>query len=174
MLYGKNSNQITTLLEYRNLSEKFASPTYMFMRSVSGTLRSTKKEIELGLISSIEKVVTGELFGDFISMAKSTISEGYKDVSAVLASAALEDALKKYAAIKGLNVEDKEMSKVINALKAESLLKGPQASIIGSYVQLRNKAFHAEWNKIDTPDVKSLISFTEEFILNKFSSEWGQ
>jgi hypothetical protein len=61
------------------------------------------------------------------------------------------------------------MSEVINALKLKEVLKGPQAKISSSYITLRNKAFHAEWDKIDTLEVKSLIAFTEEFILVNFS-----
>jgi hypothetical protein len=54
-------------------------------------------------------------------------------------------------------------------LKSKSLLKGPQASIVQSYTKLRNKAFHADWDKIDKTSVSSAIGFTESFILENFS-----
>ena len=38
-----------------------------------------------------------------------------KDVAAVLACAALEDALKRFGRLKGLQVEDKAMQEVVNA-----------------------------------------------------------
>jgi hypothetical protein len=40
---------------------------------------------------------------------------------------------------------------------------------VTSYTKLRNTAFHEEWDKIEMPDVKGLIGFTEEFILKNLS-----
>ena len=48
------------------------------------------------------------------------------------------------------------MSQVINALKSKGLLKDPQATIVQSYVKLRNKVFHAEWDKIEKESVNQL------------------
>lgn len=82
---------------------------------------------------------------------------------------ALEDALKRLGSMLGLDVDNKDMSETINALKLKGVFKGAQEKLAKSFVILRNKAFHAEWNKIDTPEVKSAIAFAEEFILINFS-----
>jgi hypothetical protein len=58
---------------------------------------------------------------------------------------------------------------VINALKTKGLLKDLQASIAKSHKELRKKAFHANWDKIDNTSVSSAIAFTESFILENFS-----
>ncbi|KKL12378.1 hypothetical protein LCGC14_2536380 [marine sediment metagenome] len=68
-----------------------------------------------------------------------------------------------------MDVEGKDMSNVISALKSKSLLKGPQASVVTSYVKVRNKALHAEWKKLESEEIRSLIAFTEEFIIKNFS-----
>lgn len=174
MLYGDNSPQLTSLInvrEYVHTSMKGYALTAVhksIVGSTIGVLKSIKTELTLGLIDNIEKEITGELFGDFISMAKAVMSDNYKDAAAVLASAAIEDILKRYASMNNLDIEGKDMSEVISALKAKSLLQGPQASLVTSYVKLRNKAFHAEWDKIDKPEVQSLISFAEEFLIKYF------
>ncbi|OGX08380.1 MAG: hypothetical protein A2Z88_01295 [Omnitrophica WOR_2 bacterium GWA2_47_8] len=134
-----------------------------------GNLLAIKNAIENGLIQSIERAAIGNVVADFLVLAKNSMSQGFKDVAAVLASAAIEDALKKFAILNGLDVEDKEMSDVINALKGKGLIKGPQASVVSSYIQTRNKAFHAQWEKIEKPEIQSLIAFTEEFILKNLS-----
>ena len=77
--------------------------------------------------------------------------------------------MKRVAIKENLDADDKDMSEVINALKAGGVLKGPQAKIVQSYVKLRNKAFHADWEKIDKESVSSLIGFTEQFLLTHFS-----
>jgi len=56
-----------------------------------------------------------------IARAKLALDDN-KDVAAVLACAALEDALKRVAIKNELDVDDKDMSEVINALKAGGVL----------------------------------------------------
>jgi uncharacterized protein YutE (UPF0331/DUF86 family) len=131
-------------------------------------LQAARHEVEGGWLTTIEGQVSAEIFADFIALAKKALDEN-KDVAAVLACAALEDALKRLAKKQNLEVDDKEMSDVINALKASGAIKGAQAPIVQSYVKLRNKAFHAEWDKIDKESVSGLIAFTEQFLLTNFS-----
>lgn len=172
-LYGQNDVRISTLVKFK--TEKYdPTPWYdatirHFKNQLIGILRGIQSDIENDLIFNLEKQTIGSIEANFIALSKSISEQGGKDVAAVLASAALEDSLKRFAELSGLDVNDKEMSDVINALKSKGLLKGPQASVAASYVQTRNKAFHAEFSKIEMPEVKSLIAFTEEFILKNLS-----
>ena len=133
----------------------------------SGTLKSIRDEIEAGLIGNLELQAQGDIFGDFIKLSKESLNES-KDVAAVLVSAALEDALKKFALQKGLDVDDANMEQVINALKSGGLIKGTEASLAKTHKQLRKYAFHANWDKFDKTSVSSAIGFTESFILENF------
>ena len=65
-------------------------------------------------------------------------------------------------------MEDKDLPEVINALKAASVLPGPQAKVVQSFVGVRNKAMHAEWEKIGTSEVHSVIGFVQDFIVKRF------
>ena len=103
-------------------------------------------------------------------MAKASLLEGHKDVAAVLASAALEDALKRYAKLNNLDISDKTMSEVINSLKSQGLVSGPQKSLLETMPKIRNAALHANWDKLNAEDVSALIGFVEQFLLQKFSS----
>lgn len=172
-LYGESNIRINALLKYK--SERFdPTPWYdttinYFRAYLLGLAKGIKIDIENDLILNLEKQIIGEIVADFIVLAKKSSEEDIKDVAAVLGSAALEDSLKRYAELNGLIVDNKDMSEVINALKSKGLLKGPQATVVTSYVATRNKAFHAEFEKIEMPEVKSLIAFTEEFILKNLS-----
>ncbi len=132
-----------------------------------GVLKSIREEIGMGMVGDLRKEIEGEVFADFVTLAKRSLEEN-KDVSAVLACAALEDALKRLGVANGLDVQDKEMSQVISALKTKGLLKGAQAKVVTGHLTLRNKAFHAEWDKIEKPEVSSAIGFTEQFLLKHF------
>jgi hypothetical protein len=90
-------------------------------------------------------------------------------VAAVLACAALEDALKRFATANGLNVDDKGMSDVVNALKSKSLVAGAQKTMLDGMPRIRNYAMHGDWSKLSEPDVSGVIGFVEQFLLTKFS-----
>jgi hypothetical protein len=135
---------------------------------LKGVFLSAKEDFEGGYVFDVELRISGEVFGDFISLSKQSLSEGYKDVAAVLACAALEDALKRYASVNQIEVSDKTLQDVINALKSAGLVAGPQKSILESMPRLRNAAMHADWGKISAPDVSSVIGFVEQFLLTKF------
>jgi len=87
-----------------------------------------------------------------------------------LACAALEDGLKRLAESVDLEVEGKDLSEVINALKATSVLPGSQARVVQSFVGVRNKAMHAEWGKIDSSEVHGVIGFVQDFVSKRFAS----
>ena len=140
------------------------------VKALQGIFLSAKEAFEGGYVFNVELTISGEIFGDFVVLAKQSLAEGHKDVAAVLASAALEDALKRYAKVNGLNVEGATMAKVISAIKSKGLVSGASNSILDSMLQIRNYTMHAEWEKVNEPDVNSIIGFVEQFLLQKFSN----
>ncbi len=136
---------------------------------LKGIFLGAKADIDAGYLLSVETLLSGEFFGDFLVMAKKSLREGYKDVAAVLASAALEDVLKKYARSQDLDVDDKVMQDVVNALKSKGLVTGAQKSLLDTMPKIRDHAMHANWEKITSQDVGSLIGYVDEFLLAYFS-----
>jgi hypothetical protein len=134
-----------------------------------GVFLSAKDDFDGGFVFNVDLRVSGEVFGDFVALAKQSLSEGHKDVAAVLACAALEDALKRYAISNSLSIDGKTMQDVVNALKGSGLVAGAQKSLLDTMPKIRNAALHAEWNKLSEPDVASVIGFVEQFLVNKFS-----
>lgn len=136
---------------------------------LKGIFLSAKEDFEGGYVFDVDLRVSGEVFGDFVAMAKQSLSEGHKDVAAVLACSALEDTLKRYATANGLDVGEKSMQEVVGALKSKGLVSGAQKSLLDTMPKLRDFAMHANWEKISAPDVSSVIGFVEQFLLSKFS-----
>jgi len=173
-LYGADSPQVKSIEATRKeiWNSKYVE-TYkqqLLFEHLQGLLRAVASDVRGGRVRDLQLQARGEVFADFLSAARTALADGFKDVAAVLASGALEDALKRFAVANGLSVYDKDMSDVVNALKATSLVKGPQGALLQGFVKIRNKAFHAQWGDIDTADVQSVISFTQEFLLSKFPS----
>ena len=136
------------------------------VRTLHARLMAAKQDFDGGNSFNVELRVSGEVFGNFVVLARQALSEGHKDVAAVLACAALEDALKRYAAVNDVAVDGKTMAEV--ALKGAGLVAGAQKSLLVTMPRIRNMALHAEWSKISKPDVSSVLGFVEQFLLSKF------
>lgn len=141
------------------------------VNALFGIFQSAKEDFEGGYVFDPDVRISGEVFGDFVAMSKQSLSEGYKDVAAVLACAALEDTLKRFATLNGLHVSDKSMTEVVNALKSKGLVAGAQKSLLDPMPRIRDYAMHANWEKITAPDVNSVIGFVEQFLLSNFNQD---
>ena len=171
-LYGANSPQVTVIKQIKadvqssNWSER--SKITMLAEHCKGSLKAMASDINGGRLGSLRLEYQGQIFADFINVAKEALDEDSKDVAAVLACAALEDCLKRYGEVNGLKIEDESLSNVVNSLKAAGLLSASQGSLLKGMVSLRNKTFHAQWEKVDIESVRSVIAFVEQFIMSRF------
>lgn len=171
--YGDDSPVERTLLSLKDsYLKKLVSYRSRIVKdacfSMNAALENLKSEIKHGLLTTIENRTAGQIYGDMVSMAQALFDEGHKEPAAVLACGALEDSMKKFAVQNGLEVSDADLSQVVNALKSAGLLQGPQAGVVQSFVKLRNKAFHAEFEKIQMPEISSLIAFVQQFLIANF------
>lgn len=138
------------------------------LAACKGIVRGAKADLDGGYLFNFHGTVSAEIFGDFITTAKAALAEGRHTVAAVLGCAALEDALKEYAARHQLDVMDKTMEEVVNALKTKGLVSGTQKGLLAAMPKIRNHAMHAEWEKITPQDAGSVIGFVEQFLLTHF------
>jgi hypothetical protein len=164
-VYSENSPHYCNFLEAAN---KCSGYDYD-VKALYGVFLSAKDDFEGGYVFDVDLRVSGEVFGDFVAMAKHSLSEGHKDVAAVLVCSALEDTLKKFASLNGITITDESMTEVVNALKSKGLVSGAQKSLLDTMPKIRNFAMHAKWEKISEPDVSSVIGFVEQFLLSNFS-----
>ena len=146
------------LLEGHIVSEQRA-------QMAAGILAAARVDYEGGYLFDLQAVLSAEILGDFVFLSRRALTEGFKDVAAVLAAAALEDALKRYARANGLEVEDKVMQEVVSALRAKGLVGGAQKALLEVMPKLRDFAMHANWDKFTEADVNSIIAFVEQFLI---------
>ena len=172
LLYSPRSTQLDMVVTqqkqmYKNKTD--IRELTRFRDRFYGCLQSLKSDIMEGRMVDFQAEARGEVFGDFIVLARRALDEGEKRVAAVLACAALEDSLKQCAYIHNLDVGDEEMPTVINALKSVGVISKPEGTSLKGYAQLRNKAFHAQWDEIDIPHLQGLLAFAEGFLVKHFS-----
>ncbi len=172
ILWGSSSPQVEAVKQIRadmlktsNYEEKQHQNIKQLCR---GILKSYASDIEAGRLGKLQLEYQGQVYSDMLSSAKAALENGVKDVGAVLTASALEDVMKQYAAVNGLDVDGRDLSHIVGALKAAGLLSATRGSLVLGMVPFRNKAMHAEWSKIDELDVKTVIAFVESFLIEAF------
>jgi hypothetical protein len=166
-VFGRDSVPFQNLKRLDELAEGEGLISDKFQEAL-GIFEGAQREYESGFFTSISTNISGELFGDLVQLAKRCLSEGQKDSAAVVASAALEDVLKRFATLQGLSVKDKSMQDVVGALKSKGLVGGAQKSLLDIMPKIRDYAMHARWDKISDIDVGSMIAFVEQFLISHF------
>jgi hypothetical protein len=166
-VFGKESPHARNFVAM--YSRDSLNPWAQQVERLAGIFLAAKSDFEGGYIFALKTQLSGEILGDFVLLAKRSLEEGHKDVAAVLACAALEDALKAYALTNSLEVGDKSMQEVVNALKGKGLVGGAQKALVDVMPKIRDYAMHANWEKIRAEDVSSVIGFVEQFLLSKFA-----
>jgi hypothetical protein len=164
-VFGESSVHLTEFEKVYNSSHSFSSKT----EALGGILSAAKADYEGGYAIKIEASIAGEVFADFVALAKEALNQKQKDVAAVLACAALEDTLKRIGTTNGLDVAEKEMSQVINAIKAAGLIGGGAAKLVDRMPKIRNDAMHANWEKLTEVEIGGVIGFVDQLILAHFS-----
>jgi len=138
--------------------------------SILGILKSAAAECSRGPINSLEFQFVGLAFEQFLKHASQYNESGKKMEAAVLASAVLEDTVKRLCRKHNIAVDGKTLDSLINALKAGGVVNRVKSERLKSYASLRNQAFHAEWNGFDDRDLRQMIEGLEELIETHFES----
>ncbi|MDD5326285.1 MAG: hypothetical protein PHY02_00540 [Phycisphaerae bacterium] len=129
-----------------------------------GVLKGVKDEWDHGLLGRIEYIVAGATFDDFLDYAAEYHKGNKKIESSVLASAVLEDTVKKIAQKNGLATERKTLDPLIDELVKANVFTPVKAKRVRSFAGVRNHALHAEWDKFDNSDVGAMIKGIRELI----------
>lgn len=175
--YGPGSMQVAKLVEaFTGLRDgetgRPDAKMYRAMGPVRGALENLKAELTAGLTGSLRQRLAGAILSDFLALARAVLDdggEGSKNVAAVLAAAAFEDTIRRMGRDLAGVVGKDDLVDVIGALKKAGALQAPQLGIALSYLQFRNHALHANWEKIALEAVHSVLGFVEQLLLKHFS-----
>jgi hypothetical protein len=176
LTHGENSQQVKAFNEavaaIRKSKDGFWGISIETIRYSQGALASLQGEVAAGLIGNLRREVTGEVLADLLQLAKAALNEGTvggKNVAAVLVAAAFEDTLRRLGALCcGIHTRE-PLSDILLSLKTADILKGSQVGVVQSHFQFRNDAMHADWDKIDTVAVGTVIGLVQELLLKHLS-----
>ena len=135
------------------------------VKSGKGILQALREDIEAGYLTRIETLVSADIFDDFLEMAQYLLSQGYKDPTASLVGAVLENDLRRTCLARGITLSVKEDISSLNKKLADA---GVYNRLTQKKVQvwndIRNNADHGKFNEYKTEDVNEMLKGVRNFL----------
>jgi hypothetical protein len=144
--------------------------THDSVGEVTVILKSLMKDIELGLIASIEAQTRASVFDDFLHHAKEYAKHKLKNEAGVIAGVVFEDTLRTLCRNAGIEEKDKKLDLLIDELVKAGTLSQVKAKRAKVAAHVRTKATHAQWDEFELEDVDTTIQFTEELVTKNIDS----
>lgn len=160
---------------YRTSVDKICSADrgYCVQESVGEVtviLKSLMKDIDIGLLTSIESQTRASVFDDFLNHAKEYAKHKLKNEAGVIAGVVFEDTLRNICRNAGIEEKGKKLDLLIDELVKVGMLTQVKAKRAKVAAHVRTKATHAQWDEFELEDVDTTIQFTEELVTKNLDS----
>ncbi len=133
-----------------------------------GVLRALRRDYAEGYLNTIQGLIRAELFADFIEMAEHLLDQSYKDPAAVLVGGVLEEHLRALCPTRSIPVLVSGRPKKADAMNAELRASGVYNKLdqknVTAWLDLRNKAAHAQYGEYASEQVGTMLSGVREFV----------
>ena len=142
------------------------------LEMIIGVVESLLNDLEAGYLSSLSEMIHGELFADFLERSEYLLNEGYKDAAAVITGGTLEAHLRQLCIKYKVDTEVRSSTGVrpkkadfmnSDLAKASAYSKLDQKNVT-SWLDLRNKAAHGEYDEYTKEQVSLFIGGVRDFI----------
>jgi len=139
---------------------------------MAGVVEALQNDVKAGHLEAVAELIHGELFADFLEMATHLLDEGYKDAAAVIAGGTLEAHLRLLCQKHKLPVEAQAASGLkpkkadqLNAdLASAAVYSKLDQKSVTAWLDLRNKAAHANYSEYSRDQVALFVSGVRDFI----------
>ena len=166
MVYGKDHSH------YSEFDKAVKGNFESDVKQGHGILLAIQDEIDGGWIFSVKKLVSAEIFSDFLEMASHLLEQDYKDPAAVMIGSVLEENLRQLCHSAGIETEiEKDGTPVpkkadqLNSdlAKAEVYTKLDQKAVT-MWLDLRNKAAHGKYREYEKEQVVLMMQGVTDFL----------
>lgn len=157
---GVHWDQAVSVLENEHLARGVPMDAVTRMR---GVLQATDEDRKRGLLRQIEYTIYAETFDDFLDHAETFHKSGKVQESAILASAVLEDTIKRIAKKHEVDAT-RSLEPVIDDLITADVFTPVQGKRVKAHAGVRNGAFHAKWDELDLESIGAAITGIRELI----------
>jgi hypothetical protein len=148
------------------LQDEFSGDSDKLERLI-GIVDALRADYRAGALAPIQDLVRAEVFDDFMVMAEHLLENGYKDGAAVLVGGILEQTLRRLCGRAGIATDKEGIRKKTDALNSELAAQGIYGKLdqksVTSWLDLRNKAAHGEYDRYTSEQVRTLLIGVREF-----------
>ena len=169
--FGKSSPYYINFL--KEFEKKNADSEHIFL-NCKGILESAINDYNDGYLNSIRSLISADIFSSSIEQAKELLGKKYKDASAVIAGATLENSLRTLCEINQIEIKDKDdniienpkLDRMNSELTKHGVYNKLKQKSITTWADLRNKAAHGHYDQYSTEEVRLMILSIEDFLAN--------
>lgn len=104
----------------RQFEERCKGSLYQHAEDGLAILQAAREDIKGGYLQKVETLVSAKVFSDFLEMAEYLLDNGYKDPSASLIGAVLEDGLRRICISNGITLKTREDISSLNQKLAQN------------------------------------------------------
>jgi hypothetical protein len=133
-------------------------------------LRAAKEDIESGVLTELVDIISAEIFDDFLEMAEYLLENGYKDPTASLIGAVLENELRRMCRENDIPVKhDDNIGSLNQKLFQKSIYGKPQMRQISIWQSIRDSADHGKFEDYNAESVKNMLEGVRNFLASQLT-----
>ena len=161
---GSTSPYYMSILEFRNNEHL----EWVYLESEVGVAKALLSDIRNGYLKSVEELLHGNVFGDYLEMAKHLLDNDYKDAAAVLTGGTLEVHLRNMCSKFNISTERSGKQKKTDELNSELAKKGAYSKLdqknVTAWLGLRNDAAHGHYSRYTKEQASLFLQSVQDFI----------
>ena len=161
---GSNSPYYMNIVEFG----KNENRDWICLEREMGIAKALISDIRNGYLRSVEELLHGNVFGDYLEMAIHLLDNDYKDAAAVLTGGTLEVHLRKLCSKHSISTERSGKAKKADELNAELVKQGAYSKLdqknVTAWLGLRNDAAHGHYSAYTKDQVALLLQSVRDFI----------
>lgn len=133
-----------------------------------GVAKSLLSDIKNGFLKSLEEIIHGDVFGDYLEMADHLTQSGFKDAGAVIAGSTLKAHLRQLCAKFDVQTIHSGKPQKADTMNAELARAGAYTKLdqknVTAWLDLRNNAAHGHYSEYDVQQVKLFVDNIRNFV----------
>lgn len=135
-------------------------------------LKSATHEVKRGWLISNRKLISSELFNDFLERAEYFLASNYKDAASVMIGGTLEEHLRELCKLHDIpdviqkkgKAEFKQASLMNEDLHKAGVYNALDQKSITAWLGIRNKAAHGRYTEFNEDQVELFLAGVRDFI----------
>ena len=161
---GSTSTYYMNIVEFRRNENR----DWICLEMEIGIAKALISDIRNGYLQTVEELLHGDVFGNYLEMAMHLLDNDYKDAAAVLTGGTLEVHLRNMCSKHKISTERGGKAKKADELNSELAKKGVYSKLdqknVTAWLGLRNHAAHGNYSEYKKDQVSLLLQSVQDFI----------